>query len=364
RGEGPKVRRMETADSATEAKAITLEIRKHLEQGVKAAEIALLYRSAGTSRLLEEELRLAGIPYQLYGGTQFFDRKEVKDALAYLRAAVHPQDELSLRRILNHPPRGIGATTVKRLERYALANEISFANALAAAPSMNDLPEPARRGIMALQETLRETRGRFQRGEDLASAARDLFTRTGLEREVRAQDAEGTPRRWGNIESLLRSLNRYQNTPQATRPTLAQFLIRIGLRFDQEEETRGNRVTLSTLHAAKGLEFDVVFLVGCIEGQLPHNRSLEPKVTEAAPSDVNEERRLFYVGITRAREVLYLTLVKQKMLRGKTGPVTPTRFLDGIPEGLIETISTDVKKELDRQETAAAAQAIVDLLSR
>jgi DNA helicase-2/ATP-dependent DNA helicase PcrA len=159
---------------------------------------------------------------------------------------------------------------------------------------------------------------------------------------------------------LLRSIERYEALEGGRKPSIAEFLQRITMRLDKEEAEAGNRVTLSTLHASKGLEFPIVFLIGCVEGQLPHSRSTDPKITEASPSDVEEERRLFYVGVTRAREQLYLSRPKQRMMRGKVTELTPSRFLDGLPEQYVTEYIRTETKELDFDEIAELGRKFLE----
>lgn len=356
---GSKVRLCTVNDAEAEARLVAQEIKELVREGFRMGEIAVLYRSNLQARPVEEELRANGIPYRVFGGTQFFDRKEVKDAVAYLRVVVNPRDELSLRRIVNYPARGIGDTTIDRIARWALAHDRSFAEALARIESFDDVPESAKRGGRALFGALAAARERFSRGTDLAAAARQLFIDVGLEAALTEDRSPAGQRRWGNVEYVLRSLARYEAKPGSERPSLSQFLTRITLNVDNETQETGDRVTLSSLHASKGLEFDAVFLLGLNEGQLPHSRTTDPKATEAAPTDVEEERRLFYVGVTRARERLYLCRPKRRMLRGKTIPLVPTRFLEGLPEEYIEHYERDDDQPLDSEETASLGKAFL-----
>jgi DNA helicase-2/ATP-dependent DNA helicase PcrA len=362
RGHGDKVRMVACDDPGHEARFVAEEIKDlHRDDRLPYRDIAILYRSNLQARLIEEELRANGIPYQLFGGTQFFDRKEVKDAAAYLRVAVNPLDDMSLRRILNYPPRGIGDTTVERIDRLRLARGISFSEAVRRAEGMEDVPDNARRSIRQLNDMLAKMRARFEAGRDMAQGARELFDGVGLKDALRDGDDPQGARRWENIEFLLRSMERYEARPGEEKPTLAQFLARITLKRDEEEEESGepNQVTLSTLHGSKGLEFHTVFFIGCVEGQLPHSRTTDPKVTEAAPVDVDEERRLFYVGVTRARDRLYISTFKRRMLRGQVTPAAPSRFLDGLPEESIEAYARANKPALDTNEVADLADQLL-----
>lgn len=206
---------------------------------------------------------------------------------------------------------------------------------------------------------LQGARERFATGRDLSAAAKQLFVEVGLERVLTEEKGPQAQRRWGNVEYVLRSLARYEAQPGRERPTINQFLTRITLNMDSETQETGDRVTLSSLHASKGLEFDVVFLIGLNEGQLPHSRTTDPKVTEAAPTDVEEERRLFYVGVTRARERLYLSRPTRKVLRGKATPLVPTRFLEGLPEEHVEHYERNEDAPLEAEEAVTLGKAFL-----
>lgn len=360
RGEGPKVKLCTLPDAEAEAKLVVHEIRRVKKEGQRLGSVAVLYRSNLQARPIEEELRASGLPYRLFGGTKLFDRKEVKDAVAYLRAVVHPRDELSLRRIVNYPARQIGDATIRRITQYALARDIAFVDALARIDLIPDVPAAARRGAGQLLMAVAAARRKMDTG-DLVGAARDLFRDVGLERHFREAEAPAMQKRWGNIEYVIRSLERFKNKGGA-KATLAGFLTRLTLDLGSEEEKTGERITLSSLHASKGLEFDVVFFIGLNEGQLPHSRTLDPKVTEAAPTDVEEERRLFYVGVTRARDQLYLTRPRQRALRGRTTPLVHSRFLEGLPEEFLEHYEAVMDAPLESNEAAAIGKALLDTL--
>ncbi|MFW6049817.1 MAG: ATP-dependent helicase [Myxococcota bacterium] len=364
RGDGARVSVCTVDDPEAEAKLVVSEIKRlEREAQRRPGDVAVLYRSSAQARLVEEELRVAGIPYRVYGGTQFFDRKEVKDAVAYLRVVLHPQDELSLRRILNHPPRGIGATTIERVAGYARMHGMPFGRAVERIDRIEGVPDPARRGAEALQGALRRARGRFRAGDGLAAVARDLLQEVGLASYL--DDPDGGPagaRRWRNVQALLQSIDRFERSEREGKPSLASFLARLTLRIDQEAQEAGNRVTLSTLHAAKGLEFPVVFLIGCVEGSLPHTRTTDPKVTEATPADVEEERRLFYVGVTRACDLLYLVRPQRRSVRGKPVKLAPSRFLEGMPEHAIEERTFEGAPAMNNAQIADMTKALLDRL--
>lgn len=366
RGPGDRVRLTALDDPEQEAKFVAAETRTLLDQRVRPSQIAILYRSNLQARLIEEELRASNVPYRLFGGTQVFDRKEVKDGAAYLRAIAYPRDEISLRRILNYPARGIGDTSVERIERYGQAHDLSFAEAFEQIDKVSDIPDAARRGAKQLHATLTAARKQFELGRSLAQAATTLFKDVGLEAELRkaADGGASGDRRAGNLNFLVSALDRYEKRERENKPALGSFLHGITMNSEANpEEGVDNRVTLSTLHGAKGLEFPYVFLIGVVEGQLPHSRTSDPKVTDATPADVEEERRLFYVGVTRAQDRLYITRYKRRMLRGKATLYTPSRFLDGLPEDFIEDYSRKIETALDTNDIAEMGRLLLQRLS-
>jgi superfamily I DNA/RNA helicase len=357
---GEKVKLCAVGDMDQEARFVAHEIRAlRNDHGIRHGHVAVLYRSNLQARAIEEELRVEGIPYQLFGGTQFFDRKDVKDAVAYLRCVVNPRDELSLRRILNYPVRGIGDATITRVERWARAKNVPFVEAALAMDTIPDVPDAAQRGSRMLAAALAEGRERFASRKDMTASALSLFDRVGLRGALEGSDDKERKARWLDVEHVLRSLDKYEKNESETKPSLGAWLQRITLRFDSDEVETGDQVTLSTLHGAKGLEWPVVFLIGLNEGTLPHLRTTDPKVTEAAPTDVEEERRLFYVGVTRAQERLYLCRPMRREMRGKWAPTTPSRFVAGLPEALLDTVEHDDRAPVDHDETVDLAAAFL-----
>jgi superfamily I DNA/RNA helicase len=358
---GDRVRLSVLPDAAAEAKFVVNEIRDLAKEGRLHEDMAVLYRSNLQARLIEEELRAQNVPYRLYGGTQFFDRKEVKDAAAYLRAVLNPEDDISLRRVLNYPARGIGAKTVERLDEHAERHRMSFGQALAAAGGIDGVPDSARRAIEGFTGLLERARGDIDGGASVVGVARRLVDEVDFRADLAAA-ADGGPQgalRFGNIEHLLRWLERHEKEVGRERRSLQAFLERVTLRGDPEEPEASPGVVLSTLHASKGLEFGVVFLIGCVEGQLPHARTTDPKITEANPTDVEEERRLFYVGVTRARDRLYLSRAEQRMFRGETIKLAPSRFLEGLPEDQVESYTRTDEAPMDFGELAELGLAFL-----
>jgi len=359
---GAPVRLCVLSEPQEEAKFVASEIRKLRNEGTDPREIAVLYRSNTQAKRLEEELRIAGIPYRVFGGTKFFDRKEIKDGIAYMRVALNPRDELSLRRIVNTPPRGLGAQSLHHIVEHAEAHRMSLLRALRSADRIEPLSDRASASAMRLAEAI-ETAAKGFRGGELGVTAKGLLRAVGMIDDGGDRSPEAKRRR-ANVDFLLRSVERLESRSGADREGLQQLLHHIALdQNDPEEPEAGMQVTLSSLHSAKGLEFSVVFLIGCVEGVLPHARTTDPKITDASVADLEEERRLFYVGVTRARDLLYLTRHKERVARGRLVKITPSRFLQGLPEADTETYQSSESRELERQEVADMAKALLDRLA-
>lgn len=332
KGGGEKVRLFRAPNAREEAAFVAREIARRGNFG----QIAVLYRTNAQSRLLEEHLRRAGIPARLVGAVGFYERREVKDLLAYARVAVNPLDTLSLRRIVNTPPRGIGASTVGKLLEYAQKQGVSALEAFRHAQEVISRPQQVEAFVRLV--------------DDLIEAAYDTGPREFLKRvleetgylETLRSEPDGEER-IANVEELLRAAGDWE---EEVGGTLADFLDTIALTASAEEpakrvqdgkledpEAGGDEVTLMTLHNAKGLEFPVVFLVGVEENLLPHRNSL------SRLEDLEEERRLFYVGITRAQETLYLSYAEEREVYGKREYTRESRFLADVPPELLEEVS-------------------------
>src|SRR6266851_4871963 len=357
RGRGANVRVVCAPDDDAEAWYVADEVlRVAYEDKVPLGEIAVLYRTNAQARPLEETLRLSGVRYRVVGGTSLFDRKEVRDLIAYLRAALNPRDEVSLLRIVNVPARGIGDQTVARAQELARARGVQVWEVLCAGAA--ELAHAAER-IAEFVALLQRYGGRLSRN-GFSGAARELCEEVGLFEEARrgAQSARAQARRVEAVEGLLRQLADFEQraaTPTATTTSdaapedddpfasgLPGYLARLALDSKDADGDPGDAVTLMTLHGAKGLEWRCVFLCGLEEGLLPHSGrgfddgSAEPSAEGVA--NLEEERRLAYVGMTRARERLTLTRAAQRLRRGKLVPCTPSRFLDDLPAELVDMV--------------------------
>ena len=387
---GNKVRVAVCETPEVEAAFLARELRGLIkDERKKAKEMAVLYRSNGQAKLIEDALREQGVAYRVVGGQQFFERKEVKDVLAYMKVALNRADEISLRRIVNYPARGIGDTSIERLSAHALGKGWSLWEAIERVDALDGVVNAAREGCKELEGAVAELRKKIVidkvRGSE---AARWLCERIGLRKdlEVASGSVSAAARRWGNVEALFQSFTTREKreVEAGGDPTgeagLASFLRALSLDSqDDGEEDKTDRVTLSTLHGAKGLEFEVVFLIGCEEGLLPHSRTLDTKATDPrtsvvgrpdaegdVASDIEEERRLFYVGITRAKESLTICRAKVRAMRGKLAPRTPCRFLSDVPEELVDIIEVADAAPMSTQamaEQASALLAALDALS-
>ena len=325
-GEGRPVHAIEVEDEHAEARFVAAEIAGLVEEGYSADEVAVFYRTNAQSRVLEDVLVRQGIAYQVIGGPRFYERAEIKDLIAYLQVIDNPFDLISLLRIANRPKRGIGDATLARLQAYADGREISLFEALAY-PEEAGVATASAKNVAALRTFLVQLQGTAQdmTVPDLIEA---VLERSGY---VEALTAERTIEALGRLENLQELVGvgrEYQQ--QAQEPSLSGFLQEISLYSDQDA-IRGEQslVTLMTLHNAKGLEFKAVFMIGMEEGIFPHVRSIEEQ-------GVEEERRLAYVGMTRAQERLVLTHATSRSLWGSRAFNLPSRFLDELPdEGVV-----------------------------
>jgi DNA helicase-2/ATP-dependent DNA helicase PcrA len=366
---GEKVRLAVAPTPEVEATWVGREVRRLVrEQGVRPRDVAVLYRSNAQSQLVEAALREQGIAHRVVGGAQFFERKEVKDVLAYVKLALNPSDEISLRRVVNHPPRGIGETSLERLALAAAQHGWSLWQAVERVDALDDLPNAARDGCRALAQVVADARRDLSAGQRAPSeVARSICEQVKFYAEIdaSAQSPDAAAKRRANVEGLLATLARREQREGPGTDGLAAFLRALTMDIEADGPEPGDVVTLSTLHGSKGLEFDVVFLIGCEEGYLPHARTIDTRATDVAESgtaDIEEERRLFYVGVTRAREKLHLSRARSRVLRGKAVPRTPSRFLLEIPADLLD--SCDVKDEAptSAHEAAANVEAILAML--
>jgi DNA helicase-2/ATP-dependent DNA helicase PcrA len=366
---GPPIDLYEHEDEVAEAETVATDIGlRHYRQGTRWSDHAILYRTNAQGRVLEEALREKGTPYRVVGGTGFFDRKEIADGVAYLRAVTHPDDEIAVRRIINVPARGIGRTTVLRVAELARQRGQGFCRTLNQVGD-DDVGAAQARAIARFESMLEGARRQLRKAEEhtatyppgskltpIAGWALDLF-RNGSGLIDAVADEE---HRVHNLKDLVGALSRYERKRWADRPdaeqpyegrpalapegweppTLHDALARLALdqNEDDDQEDDVNAVVLMTLHSAKGLEFDEVFLVGLEEGILPHGRSIDDA---PAGDPLAEERRLLYVGLTRARNRVTLSRCLTRRRGGEAVETLPSRYLEDLPNEHINVKSAD-----------------------
>jgi len=323
-GVGEPPRAVCMRDEEAEAEEVVREIREHIQQGAHYDEFAILFRTATQARTFEAELRAREVPYVLVGGMSFFDRKEVRDVLAYLRLVANPLDETSLLRILNCPPRGVGKSSIDRVMAFATEQGIPAAEAFARAQEIEGLPPRAAASVTGLLERLTALGRKFRSGKQLVELVERLLVEVAYKDEVTRvyPDPAEAERRWEAVLEILSYAENHVRRKQ--RPGLNTFLNELTLaaddRPDAQDAEQRLSVTLMTLHAAKGLEFPHVYLVGLEEGLLPHARA-------AAEDSIEEERRLAYVGVTRAQQYLTLSWCQERARAGHRAQCHPSRFL-------------------------------------
>jgi DNA helicase II / ATP-dependent DNA helicase PcrA len=351
-GEAVKVVSLPTDED--EASFVTEEIARQRGEGRPWHHFAVLYRLNAQSRPIEEAFREAQMPHEVHGGPAFFDRSEVRDLLAYLKICVAPHDEVSLARIVNVPARGIGDASLERVQDFAVAHGLPLFDALARAGEIPDLPRGAADRVAPFVALIRKYAARFAEGK-LAENARALVAEVDLYTHARSmvKSLEAGMRKAEGLDGLLRSLERWEN--RTARPKLGTWLHRLALDSRDEEPGAQEGVTLMTLHAAKGLEFPVVFLVGVEEDLLPCAG------IQGEARDLEEERRLAYVGITRARELLYVTRAETRTKRGQILVRTPSRFLDDLPPEAHEKLDPSAFSSKP-QEVAAHTEDVMAAL--
>lgn len=336
--EGEKIRYYRADSERGEAMFVADKITELVgEKNRKYSDIAVLYRTNAQSRALEEVFVKANIPYTIVGGIKFYERKEIKDILAYLRLVANPNDDISFGRVINVPKRGVGAASLDRIMQYALEREVSLFEALGDVEQIG-LTGKARKSCAEFYDMILH----FHQMQDYLSVTElteEIIEKTGYKEMLKAEKTLEAASRLENIEEFLTVTKNFEESNDDK--SLIAFLTDLALISDidqlDEEDERQDAVLLMTLHSAKGLEFPVVFLVGMEEGVFPHSRSLMDD------REMEEERRLAYVGITRAEEELYLTNAYMRTLFGRTTMNEPSRFIDEIPDELLHLVNRDAK---------------------
>jgi len=333
-----------------ESDFVIARLRDWIDQGNLRADAAILYRSNAQSRVLEEGLINAGIPYRVYGGLRFFERAEIKDALAYLRLISHRDDDSSFERIVNKPTRGIGARTVEIMRAYARANSCPMWRAAGAVAS-DELNGRAANAVLAFLNLI-EAMARDVAGMDLQEKVDHSIHSSGLVEFFKKDKGEKSETRVENLLELVSAAQSFEPDPAQEMSPLDEFLSHAALEAGEgQADAWEDCVQLMTIHSAKGLEFPLVFLSGMEDGLFPHQRSI------ADPSGLEEERRLCYVGITRAKHTLYITYAEQRRLYGMDNFSQPSRFISEIPDEHVEEIRPRVQVTRPMRSPARSSRA-------
>lgn len=315
----------EAADDISEADYVLRQIRDWRSRGRKYGDCVIFYRINAQSRTFEDALRGANIPYQIVGGIRFYERMEVKDIIAYMRVIVNPADTVSLKRIINTPRRGIGVATLQKIEDFAYEAGLPLFEAVQRVEAVSTLNSGAKSRVREFAELIAS----FSPNDPPTRTAEDLLDRSGYLQALRSEGTVEAQSREENLRELIAAVSEYEESD--TDSTLASFLEKITLASDIDSmEDKSDVVTMMTLHSAKGLEFPIVFMVGIEEGLLPHQRSYDSE------AELEEERRLCYVGITRAQEHVYLTHARSRRLYSEIDYRIPSRFIEEIPPELVD----------------------------
>ncbi|QWV92204.1 UvrD-helicase domain-containing protein [Geomonas oryzisoli] len=356
-GQGALIDLCIVQDDEEEATSVVERIQlERFKKDTPYSDFAILYRTNAQSRAFEEQLRFEDIPYVLVGGTQFFERKEVKDSLSYLKVIANPLDEVALLRIVNFPRRGIGDSTVIRINQWSLEKEIPLFEAISRVGEIEGISEAIRDKVLSFHHTLLDAADAFRAEGGLAEKGKALFEKLKIEEEIfrTIDDQKAARRKVENVEQIINSMAAYEErVPQAT---LGGFIEKVSLmdedRFSGKDKKDHGKdaVTLMSLHSSKGLEFPFVFLVGMEDEILPHKRAIYED------DSIDEERRLCYVGITRARQQLVMTRTLFRKKYGKMEERVPSRFLEEIPGTVLNVQQTGVAKEVTPEEAEKTAE--------
>jgi DNA helicase-2/ATP-dependent DNA helicase PcrA len=328
-GEGERINLRVLDDDYAEARFVVGEIQRLIDEGASRSEIAVLYRTNALSRVLEETLTRSEVAYQVIGGAKFFERAEIKDAIAYLSLIANPADAVSFTRVVNSPRRGIGQTSLARVLAHATSLDVPVWEAAAQPEQVPGLGAAAVKALRRFMDTMRELRETASSGVPVGDLLESLLSQTGYVEALEAERTIESQGRIENLEQLVEGAREFDAQAPADEDTLDVYLQQIALVADADTRSDEGLVTLMTLHNAKGLEYPTVFIAGCEDGVFPHSRAIEEGALE-------EERRLFYVGITRAMRHLYLTHARRRAVFGAQTYGMRSRFLDEIPADLLD----------------------------
>ncbi|WP_180530009.1 DNA helicase PcrA [Staphylococcus haemolyticus] len=337
---GEKIKYYEAMTERDEAEYVVREIMKHRKAGKDYSDMAILYRTNAQSRVLEETFMKSNLPYTMVGGQKFYDRKEIKDLLSYLRVVANSNDEISLQRIINVPKRGIGPSSVEKIQRYANDNNISMFDALAEVDFIGLSKKVTQECIKfyeLIQNLIKE-----QEFLEVSEIVVEILDKSGYRDMLEREQTLESRSRLENIDEFMSVPKDYEENTPLEEQSLINFLTDLSLVADIDEAQIESGVTLMTMHSAKGLEFPIVFLMGMEESLFPHIRAIKSDDDH----EMEEERRICYVAITRAEEVLYITHATSRMLYGRSQSNMPSRFLREIPEDLLETPSKQQRQTI------------------
>lgn len=342
---GEKIKYYEAMTERDEAEYVVREIIKHRKSGKDYNDMAILYRTNAQSRVLEETFMKSNIPYTMVGGQKFYDRKEIKDLLSYLRIVANSNDDISLQRIINVPKRGIGPSSVDKIQRYALDNNISMFDALGEVDFIGLSKKVTQECIQfyeMVQNLIKE-----QEFLEISDIVEEILEKSGYRQMLEHEQTIESRSRLENIDEFMSVPKDYEKDTPLEEQSLINFLTDLSLVADIDEAQIDSGVTLMTMHSAKGLEFPIVFLMGMEESLFPHIRAIKSDDEH----EMEEERRICYVAITRAEEVLYITHATSRMLFGRSQANLPSRFLKEIPEELLETPAKSKRQTITSKST-------------
>jgi superfamily I DNA/RNA helicase len=350
RGSGPKVNILKALDTEGEAEWVAERISMiKFERNIPYENFAVIYRANIFSKPFEEAMRRQRIPYSVIGGTSYFERKEIKDLAAYLKIIANPSDDLSLLRAAGAPKRGLGPSALTALSDFARSNSLSLLDVFGKASGVPGISQKAAASAEALSEVIGLYRNMFKNGTKMGKTLKALIEEINYRDYISGlyKTPEAASGRIENINGFVESITYYESVEES--PSLHGFLETMALTDLMEEREEKNRggVTLISFHSSKGLEFPVVFITGVEEDMLPHKKSAD------RDEDIEEERRLFYVGITRAMNELYITYTDRRLKYGKEKPSVPSRFLSEIPENVIKRLDRFEKLDPDQEKVYA-----------
>ncbi|MFU0762235.1 DNA helicase PcrA [Staphylococcus pasteuri] len=330
---GDKINYYEATTERDEAEYVVKEIMKHQRNGKKYSDMAILYRTNAQSRVLEETFMKSNIPYTMVGGQKFYDRKEIKDLLSYLRVIANSNDDISLQRIINVPKRGVGPSSVEKIQTYAVQNNISMFDALGEVDFIG-LSKKVTQECISFYEMIQNLI-KEQEFLEISEIVEEVLVKSGYRDMLDREQTLESRSRLENLDEFMSVPKDYEENTPLEEQSLINFLTDLSLVADIDEADTESGVTLMTMHSAKGLEFPIVFIMGMEESLFPHIRAIKSDDDH----EMEEERRICYVAITRAEETLYITNATTRMLFGRSQSNMPSRFLKEIPEDLMESHS-------------------------